>query len=159
MPTIKSSDLAPSGAVHYTLANAEFDLGGSGKKTFETEDADTIANALAHPWLVVEYPKADVPVGVYVDQVDPKDDPLSARFEGTVEESERSPSAGENTPIEPVAIDAGEDQGEVVKSGRVSETLAAADAAEPVETTTSVVETANAEATADADTTTSKKGS
>lgn len=159
MATIKSSDLAPSEAVHYTLANAEFDLGGSGKKTFDTTDADVIANALSHPWLIVEFPKADLSAGVYVDQVDPKHDPLSARFEGKIEDAERPDSAGETTPIHPVAIDAGEDQGEVVQSGRVAETLAAAAKQEPVQTTDSVVADANAEASADADTTTTKKGS
>lgn len=156
MATIKSSDLAPSEAVHYSLANSEFDLGGSGKKTFDTTDADVIANALAHPWLIVEYPKADAPVGVYVNQIDPKADPLSARFEGTIEDADRPDSAGETTPIESVAVDAGEDQGEIVKSGRVAETLAAADAIEPVATTESTVTEANAEATAAADTTTTK---
>lgn len=155
MATIKSSDLAPDGAVHYTLANSDFDLGGSGKKTFETEDADVIANALGHPWLIVEFPKADEPKGVYVDQVNPKEDPMSRFFEGTVEEAERDPAAGSTEPAHIVAIDAGEDQGEVVTSGRVAETLAAADKVEPVETTAS--QTAeSAEVPADS---TTKKGS
>jgi hypothetical protein len=53
MATISHNDLAPAEAVHYSLAGAEFDLEGS--DTFETDDHEVIRNAVAHPWLQIEY--------------------------------------------------------------------------------------------------------
>ena len=53
MAKIVHSDAAPSEAVHYSLANVEFELGGR-KKSYSTDDAGVLSNAEAHPWLRVE---------------------------------------------------------------------------------------------------------
>jgi hypothetical protein len=52
MAKISHSDLAPAEKVHYSLAGAEFDL--TAKGSYETDNAEAIANARSHPWLTVE---------------------------------------------------------------------------------------------------------
>lgn len=53
MATFFHSDLAPDEKVHYSFAGAEFDIEGSG--TYETDDHEVIRNAVAHPWLEVDW--------------------------------------------------------------------------------------------------------
>lgn len=125
MAKIVHSEAAPSEAVHYTFAGAEFDL--SGKKSYSTTDPDVIGAASAHPWLTVVLDNEQGVEPQYVDQIDPKDDPLSAvnsvgndtdkalAFEATKRDDE--------APL--VAIDAGATQTEAVTTGEVAETLAA----------------------------------
>lgn len=134
MARIVLSDLAPTGeSLHFSLANTDFDIGGSGKgtkKSYDTSDRAVLANAEVHPWLSVEYDEAEQVGGEFLDnQVAPEDDPLSAA----------GPNA--NIPFDPdeirkvenakrgvtdaVAIDAGKDQDEVVETGGVAETVAA----------------------------------
>lgn len=96
MAKIVHSDLAPAEVVHYSLAGAEFDLGGR-KKAFETDDREVISDARVHPWLSVEADASNAP----------------AADDAPVEETQ------------PVAIDAGLDQTKSVTTDEVAETLAA----------------------------------
>lgn len=125
MAKIVLSDAAPSESVHFSFAAVEFDL--SGKKSYKTDDLEVISNATAHPWLSVELDEGVSVDPEYVDQIDPKDDPLSA-----VNQKANDPAAIKAAKDEaaaeeanPVAIDAGETQTEVVTTGDVAETLAA----------------------------------
>ena len=127
MAKIVSSEAAPSEAVHYTFGGVEFDLGGSGKKTFETDDVAVLREAESHPWLSVDWPKVDVVQGVYVEQVDPKDDPLS--WVNNVGNDPEAAQAAEDAKVAddaaPVAVEAGLTQTKVVTTDGVAETLAA----------------------------------
>jgi hypothetical protein len=103
MAKIVHSDLAPDELVHYSFGGAEFDLGGSAKKSFESDDREVISNAQAHPWLtvVVTPVKPDAP-------------------------------AEDLTPdVSPLAVDAGLDQNKSVTTDGVAETIAADDDHEP----------------------------
>ena len=129
MAKIVHSEAAPAESVHYTFAALPegFDLGGK-SKGFETNDTALLAEAESHPWLKVERDPEEVIGGAYVQQLDPKDDPLSA-----ANDVSRDPEAikrDEDAKAEawfgsPTAIDAGLDQEKVVTTGRVAETLAA----------------------------------
>lgn len=128
MAKIVPSDVAPSEVVHYSLANADFDLGGSGKgskKAYETDSPAVIANAEAHPWLTVEHDPAAIIKGTYRETLKPEDDVLSA-----VNDHSNDPDvvhAAEVAAFEgdPTAIESGKDQDKVVETGGVDETLAA----------------------------------
>lgn len=128
MAKIVHSEAAPSEAVHYTFAGVEFDLGGR-KKAYESNDATVLANAEAHPWLAVEREEVEVVQGAYVEQLAPKDDHLSAVGAAInpndPAEARKAEAAKRGEDIEPVAIDAGEAQTEVVETDGVAETLAA----------------------------------
>lgn len=124
MAKIVHSDAAPSESVHYSIGSADFDL--SGRKSYETTDSDVISGALVHPWLSVTYDPVEQIQGGYVEQVRREDDPMA------------SPNSIANDPVEvrkieeakaanrlnPVALDAGEKQTDVVETGIVAETLA-----------------------------------
>ncbi len=117
MPKIVLSDLAPSDAKHFSLANDSFDV------PFETDDVSVIANATAHPWLKVELPKTKVKESAPIDrQVAPEDDQQSASFKGKRDTS----SAADAGPANVVAIDAGLNQKKSVEEDGVSQTLKAA---------------------------------
>lgn len=129
MAKIVLSDTAPSEAVHFVFGGAEFDLGGSKKKTYETDDADVLSNAEAHPWLTVQRDPVETIQGAYVDQIAPKDDPFAVEGQpidpndpdaARAAEAKKAADAGTL-----VAIEAGETQTEVVTAGPVAETLAA----------------------------------
>lgn len=78
MASIVHSELAPEGAVHYSLANEEFDL-GDGSDSFETDDRAVISNANAHPWLDVEVDVEEQLGGDYAQgSLTPEEDALSA---------------------------------------------------------------------------------
>lgn len=126
MAKISHSDRAPAEAVHYTFASGEFDL--SGKKSFTTKDSALIAEAQVHPWLDVKVDEADLVIGTYAQAVKPEDDPLSAVNSIANDPKEaRKAEAAKASAYNPVAIDAGEVQTEVVETGGVAETLAADD--------------------------------
>jgi uncharacterized phosphosugar-binding protein len=125
MPKIVLSDDAPKGDLRFSLANAEIE-----KLPYETDDAVVVANAEAHPWLAVEYPEAKE----LSDQSDPfpqtkpEDDVLAA--ENSIANDPAAVRAEIDRRVEgvsdPVAIDAGLDQGDViVTASGVSETVAA----------------------------------
>jgi hypothetical protein len=76
MPTIVPSSNAPSEPVHYSFAMAEFDLGGK-IKTYKTDSADVISCASVHPWLEIQYEPQEIVKGAYIEQIAPKDDPMS----------------------------------------------------------------------------------
>lgn len=125
MAKIVHSETAPSEAVHYTFAGVEFDL--SGKKSYATHDADVIGAASAHPWLKVVLEDERGVEPQYVDQIDPKDDPLSAANSvGNDTEKALAFEASKRDEEAPlVAIDAGATQTEAITTGDVAETLAA----------------------------------
>lgn len=126
MAKIVHSDAAPAEAVHYTFAAGEFDL--SGKKAYTTKDVSLIAEAKVHPWLDVKIDEADIVVGSYTQLVKPEDDPLSAvNSIANDPDAARKAQADKAADFNPVALDAGEIQTEVVETGGVAETLAADD--------------------------------
>lgn len=126
MATISSNDSAPAEVVHYTFAAGDFKLGGRSKK-YETDDSQLISEAQAHPWLMVEEVVVEPVVGSYVEQVLPKDDPLSrVNYTGNDPEMARKAEADKAADAENiVGIQAGLDQTEVVEVGPVAQTIAA----------------------------------
>lgn len=143
MAKIVHSDLAPDEVVHYDLAGVEFELGGSGKSSFETENRVVLGSAEVHPWLNVEYPKVDVIAGkprtTLADH--PELDPLSGfgpdagvpYDADAIKAIEESKAAAY---VNPLAIDANLDQSEAVTVGEggaqpVDVTLAADEDHEP----------------------------
>jgi hypothetical protein len=125
MALISLSDFAPAEAKHFSLGNAEFDITASG---YETTDPRVLADALAHPWLDVKYPEVKTVATDYVGQVRPEDDRLSSMNDHSndPEVAAKAEADKQTSTINPVAIDAGEDQGEVIDQGGVAETLSAA---------------------------------
>lgn len=134
MAKIVLSEVAPSGeAVSFSLGNCEpFTLGGSEKKSYETDDASVLAQAEAHPWLTVEAEKVDAPQGVFrAPSVKPEDDILAAAGHKA---RERAAGPEADAPVEehqPVAIEAGLDQDKKVETEGVAQTLAADDTHKP----------------------------
>jgi hypothetical protein len=124
MAKIVLSDAAPSESIHFSFSAVEFDL--KGKQTYKTDDLEVITNATVHPWLDVTPDEGLTSEPQYVDQIDPKDDPLSA-----VNQQANDPKAikaADEKAAEaanPVAIDAGLNQTKSVTTGDVAETLAA----------------------------------
>lgn len=137
MARIVPSELAPSEAVHYTFGEAEFDLGGkSDKAAFETTDRELLTNALAHPWLHVEFDEAEQLGGEFIDnQVHAEDDPFSAVGPGANDafdpEKIKAAEEAKGTLVDRVALNAGLDQDEPVFHGSVAVTVAADDEHEP----------------------------
>lgn len=130
MAKIVLSESAPSEAVHFVFGTAEFDLGGR-KKSYETNDADLLSNAAAHPWLSVERDPVELLSGAYVDQLAPADDHLSLLGQDVnpndpdaVQAAEESKASDAGTLT---GIDAGKDQSDPVVTGGIAETLAADD--------------------------------
>lgn len=124
MAKITHSDLAPDEVVHYDLAGVEFELGGSGKGSYETTDRTVIASAEVHPWLSVEYPKVDLIQGQVRNTLadHPELDPLSgvgpnAGIAYDAEEIRKVEEAKAEMRKTPLAIDANLDQGEAVTVG------------------------------------------
>lgn len=131
MAKVTLSELAPDELVRFYGWQVEFELGGSGKSSLDTDDRTVIAYAEQHPWLSVEYPKgaqqsyaldtlAEHPERDALSGVGPNAgvpfDPEEIRKveEAKVEERPR------------VALDAGLDQGKDITVGQdVAVTLAA----------------------------------
>jgi hypothetical protein len=126
MATIKTSDLAPKEKIKFSLVNDTFDLTPSG--TYETNDPAVLANALMHPWLVVDYGKqaAEDPGDLH-DSVPYDKDVLSAATSEAFDPKaiERDRRTKEDLPL--LAVDAGLDQNEPETVGEVAVTLAADD--------------------------------
>lgn len=59
MAKVTLSDLAPTELVRFNGWKVDFELGGSGKASLDTDDRDVIRFAEEHPWLDVEYPKPE----------------------------------------------------------------------------------------------------
>lgn len=134
MAKITHSDLAPDEVVHYDLAGVEFELGGSGKGSYETTDRTVIASAEIHPWLSVEYPKVELIQGQVRSTLadHPELDPLSgvgpnAGIANDPEEIRKIEEAKVEAFATPLAVDANLDQGEAVTIGE--------DGAAPVDVT------------------------
>lgn len=140
MAKIVLSELAPDEAVHFSLGNAEFDLGGkSGKKSFETADREVLGNAASHPWLSVETDPADELGGLFVPHGVPADqDVLSAQgpraadaFDPAKVRAALEAQGAVTEEPQPVAIDAGLPQSEPIVEDGVAKTLAADETHEP----------------------------
>lgn len=126
MAKIVQSETAPSEAVRYSFAGAEFELEG-GDASFETDDPAVLSNAEAHPWLRVERDAEDVVKGEYRDYLAPEDDALSAvNSKANDPDAARAalPSAQDDAD-DRTAVEAGRDQGEEVSVAGIAETLAA----------------------------------
>lgn len=137
MAKITHSDLAPSEVVHYDLAGVEFELGGSGKSSYETDDRRVLGNAQIHPWLVVEYDKVELIAGKVRNSLADRPD-----LDGLSDQSAEAKSAFDPDAIKAIeeskeevdkshlAVDANLDQGEAISVGseetvEVAVTLAA----------------------------------
>lgn len=120
MAQIVLSDIAPSDAKHFSLANENFDV------PYETDDSVVIGNALAHPWLDVNFPKVEVVEGDDLStSVAPADDPLSGSHSLANDPDAVRAALVEANASDPVAIDAGLDQNKPVEVDGVAVTLAA----------------------------------
>lgn len=125
MPQIELSELAPEGVTSFSLANANLEV------PCESTDPTVLANADAHPWLIVKYDESAPIAGVFADnQVKPEDDPLSA-VNSIANDPDAILAANETREdLNPVrlAVDASLDQNEVVVVGvgeaQIAETLA-----------------------------------
>lgn len=121
MARILHNDRAPDETVHYTFSGVEFDLGGSAKGSFETDNREVLSNAEVHPWLTVEYPERELIAGeprrTLADR--PDLDALSgvgpnARVPFDPDEIAKVEDAKAAARVNPVALDAQLDQGEAV---------------------------------------------
>ncbi len=126
MATISSNDSAPAEVVHYTFAGGDFKLGGR-TKTYKTDDPALISEAYAHPWLTVEVDAVEPVVGAYVEQVLPKDDPMSRmNYTGNdPDEARAAEKAKADSRENLVGIEAGLDQNEAKTVGPIAQTHAA----------------------------------
>lgn len=136
MAKIVLSDTAPNEAKSFSLANANFDV------PYDTTDPVVIANALAHPWLDVEFPKPFEVEGQFREpSVRPEDDALSS-FNSVANDpaavKAHFESLAEEVDTTPLAVDAGLDQDKPVTVGEgeneVAVTLAADDDADSAPT-------------------------
>ncbi len=99
MAKITQGELAPAEKVVYTLANEQFEL--TAKGSYETDDPIVISNAIAHPWLDVEF-----------DEVAPEEVDADA-----------------DVRVVGLAVEAGQDQKDALYADGTPVTLAADDAA------------------------------
>jgi hypothetical protein len=125
MALIRHSKNAPAEAVRYSLMGETFEL--SGTKTYETSDPDVLSNALDHPWLEVDYGQVKMVQGAFVDQIDPKDDPMSMENDNSNDfDAATAAEAAKTAEMEgKTAIDAGLEQKVPEKVADVAVTLAA----------------------------------
>lgn len=109
MATISHSDLAPAEEVHYSVAGAEFDLTAEG--TYETDNAEVIANARAHPWLEVEVAEVASDDTVYAEvrlpatAIDAGLNQKEPEYEGADDEVAETLAAEEEQGDEPIVVD------------------------------------------------------
>lgn len=153
MAKIVPSELAPSEAVHYSLGNVEFDLGGKSEaKSFETDDRVVIDNAVSHPWLNVEFDAApELSVEAVDTRVRPEDDVLGAfgprandAFDP--EKIKAAEAAKVEDAPQPLAIDAGLNQDEDIKTDTgAAETLAADETHRPAKSSRNFTTTEDSE--------------
>ncbi len=136
--TITTSDLAPSGKIHYSLGgSAPFELESGGTKEVALTERELLACANDHPWLVVQYPDPEYfEVEVEDPHVRPEDDVLAAAHGSLAndpEEAAKVEAAKPSNVDHHTAIDAGLDQNEEVYVGEddnTAVTLAADEALE-----------------------------
>ena len=128
MATIVPSKLHPDEEVLHQLAQDSFKLGASG--SYETEDRAVISNAVAHPWLEVEYPDLEVEAHYRPDTIEPSKDALGAQKSIAFDPDKIAAALEEarETVESPVAIESGLDQDREVEKGGIAFTLAADDA-------------------------------
>jgi hypothetical protein len=118
----------PAEDVKYIFPTVTFDLASGG--TYETDDRDALAAAMDHPWLTVEYPAADEAAFTRVSgSVPPQEDRLSSLFKDgsdafNADKVRETELAKADELVQPVALDSGQDQSEVLVEGGVAETLA-----------------------------------
>ena len=136
MAKIVANEHAPAEELVYSIPGAEFSLKQGG--SYETSDQAVLVEALAHPWLSVEYDEAEQAVPAW------RDDTLSAEeealaagnseaFDPEAIKRDREAVLGDGTDYDATAIDAGLDQDEVHEAGGVATTFAA-DAADDFNT-------------------------
>ena len=127
MATIVPSKQHPDEEVLHQLAQDSFKLDSGG--SYETDDRAVISNAIAHPWLEVEYPDLEVEAHYRPDSIEPSKDALGAdksiafdpdKIAEALEEAEEAVES-------PVAIESGLDQDREVEKGGIAFTLAADD--------------------------------
>ena len=136
MANIVPSELHPDEEVRYALsAGKPFKVAPGG--SYSTDDRAVLTEAEAHPWLKVEADASLAPEASYrPDSVAAKDDVLSAENDPSFDPKAIERDRAKVLDTEPVAIDAGEDQGKVVETAGVAETLAAADESDTNDDTT-----------------------
>lgn len=128
MAKVTLSDNAPDELVRFNGWNVDFELGGSAKASYETDDRDVIRFAEEHPWLDVEYTAVEAPALPSLNTLaeHPELDALSGVGPGAkvpfdpeeirkVEES-KLVDRGDR-----VALDLSLDQGEPVEVGKVGD--------------------------------------
>lgn len=126
MAKIVLSDVAPQGeALTFSLGNAE-----PFEAPFETTDATILANANAHPWLIVEQDERDSIDIPHPDRLAPEDDALSAQNSVANDPDAVRAALQEQDDDSPLAIEAGRDQDTPEFVGNVGITLAADDDAD-----------------------------
>lgn len=134
MAKIFLNEVAPDEAVHFTLANDEFDLGGkSDAQSYETDDLLVVAAAEVHPWLRVEREEGFQFESVDTGVLRPEDDALSAvnSVAFDPEEIRKVEEAKAGAVVDRTALNAGLEQTEPVETGGVAETLAAVESHDP----------------------------
>ena len=127
MPKIVLSDDAPEGDLRFSLGNEEID-----EVPYETNDPTVLANAEVHPWLAVEREEVEELSELAAQhlQVAPEDDVLSAQNSIANDPDEVRKALAKDHESDPVAIESGLDQGDVVETDSgVAETVAAANQA------------------------------
>lgn len=124
MAKIVLNDTAPKDAKSFALAGANFEV------PYETTDAEIVSNAVAHPWLEVQFPEVESFAGSYRDtQVNPADDAFSAQNSKANDPEAVRAALAEEDSSTPLAVDAGLDQNKAKTvgsgDGKVAVTLAA----------------------------------
>lgn len=130
MAKIVTNELAPEGAVRFSLAAVDFEV------PYETEDRTVLSNAAAHPWLSVEYPDRPESEGVFIDrQVKAEDDPLSRFNDNSNDPEAVAADRPDYADVTPLAVDAGLDQGKAETVGEGDQQVAVTLAADDTDTT------------------------
>lgn len=126
MAKIVASDEAPKGAFRFSLANEEIE-----KLPYESTDPAVLANAEAHPWLVVERDEVEE-LSELAGELHPTadEDVLSAQNSVAFDPEAIKAALTEEAASDPVAIDAGLDQSKVVETESGVDLTVAADEAD-----------------------------
>lgn len=122
MAKIVLSDAAPEDAVHFSLGQFEIDV------PHDTRNRDLISDAVAHPWLNVEYDEVEVLGGEGPSTANLANDPLAAGNDVSNDpEAVQAELDRREAEKAPLAVDAALDQDEPQTAGPVAITLAADD--------------------------------
>ena len=130
MATIVPSKQHPDEEVLHQLAQDSFKLSAGG--SYETDDRAVITNAVAHPWLEVEYPDLEVEAHYRPDSIEPSKDALGAEKSIAFDPDKIAAALEDQAEAveSPVAIESGLDQDRKVEKGGIAFTLAADDSDE-----------------------------